>query len=78
MKPTCIAYTNMYLYYFHLCGFHLTIKIYYMRMKPACSLKTYSRNEWRTEYVVFSFCREYAYNRKIKNFYIYEKCMGNS
>ena len=26
MKPTCIAYTNTYLYNFHLCGFHQAIK----------------------------------------------------
>ena len=33
MKPTCIAYTNTYVYNFQTCGFHSTFKINYMRMK---------------------------------------------
>ncbi len=33
MKPTCIAYTNMYVYNFQTCGFHSTFKINNMRMK---------------------------------------------
>jgi len=27
MKPTCIAYTNTYVYNFQTCGFHQAIKI---------------------------------------------------
>ena len=31
MKPTCIKYTNTYVYNFQTCGFHHTIKtkLYY-------------------------------------------------